>query len=127
MREYTLSLLIIKQYIYMPLYIETLDKCGNLKGRADRREFWEFLLINLTVVILIFSLKDFFGVSNSFLFGILAFFFVLNFSVGVRRLHDLGHSGKWALFLFIPIINLALLAFCTKQGHRVNNIYGAPI
>ena len=45
----------------------------------------------------------------------------------IRRLHDTGNSGAFALFLLVPVLGLALLAFCTfKAGTPRANAYGYP-
>jgi uncharacterized membrane protein YhaH (DUF805 family) len=44
--------------------------------------------------------------------------FIAGLAVGVRRLHDTGHSGWWAL---VPFYNIYLLV---KKGTEGYNEYG---
>ena len=46
--------------------------------------------------------------------------------VTVRRMHDIDFSGKWLLFYFIPILNLALETILyLKKGTDGENRFGA--
>ena len=47
-------------------------------------------------------------------------------SIGIRRLHDLGFSGWFILFLLVPLVNIAftiLLVF--RAGDKQENKYGS--
>lgn len=45
----------------------------------------------------------------------------------VKRLHDMNRSGWWAVFSFVPILSLALLAVALfVPGTDGQNSYGAP-
>jgi uncharacterized membrane protein YhaH (DUF805 family) len=51
---------------------------------------------------------------------------VLKFSFNVRRLHDIGQSGWFALLLFVPFINiLMVIALLFVSGENKKNAYGA--
>ncbi|MBU6321111.1 MAG: DUF805 domain-containing protein [Patescibacteria group bacterium] len=63
--------------------------------------------------------------------GIIGFLIVfivsgfLGLSLVVRRCHDLGWSGWWALLMIIPFVNIVfapILLF--KRGMEVSNAYG---
>ncbi len=49
----------------------------------------------------------------------------IGIAAAVRRLHDLGHSGRWALILIVPlvgfVVQIALLFGAGKEGE---NEYG---
>lgn len=84
----------------------------NVKGRAQRSEFWWcFLAIYLVGFALIFiaallSFVPFIGPIISFIlvvgWGLGALIFTI--CVGIRRLHDSNKSGWWILLCFIPYI-----------------------
>ncbi len=102
-------------------FIKAFQKFGDFKGRANRSEYWYFILM---FMILYYGLIILFGMTGSFLFGGLAGLvglvcLVPNLAVGVRRLHDSGNSG-W--FLLVPFYNLYLLII---EGTRGPNKYGA--
>lgn len=88
-------------------------------GRACRSEYWWFALFN-SVVALILSIAV----------PILYFIFVIGtiapaLGVLVRRLHDTGRTGWWALIMFVPIIGaIGLLIFAISEGESGDNRYG---
>jgi uncharacterized membrane protein YhaH (DUF805 family) len=44
----------------------------------------------------------------------------------VRRLHDIGKSGWWALLMIVPIIGaLVLIYFAVQDSQEGSNEYGA--
>lgn len=51
--------------------------------------------------------------------------FYLIISIWVRRLHDVGMSGWWALVIFAPVINLIFyVVLIFKAGYPKKNKYG---
>ena len=79
---------------------------ANFNGRARRSEFWFFELFNL-IIYLAVSIIDYFvtGGSDSLSFiSILYWLYNLaiivpSLAVSWRRLHDIGKSGAYTLFL----------------------------
>ena len=132
--------------------LETLKKYVDFKGRASREEFWFFVIfvIIANAVAGIVGILFGFGSLLPGLVGILLM--VPQLAVGVRRLHDIGKSGRE---LIVPCVRLAavplafafrgvlpkiialgflglvLLAFANlltlflKKGSTVPNKYGA--
>ena len=46
---------------------------------------------------------------------------------GVRRLHDLGHSGWWILLGWVPLVNIGLTVMLVfLRGDSYVNEYGVP-
>ena len=103
------------------------------KGRVSRAAF--FLAGLLLVVIQLFLVYRFTLVpqetaesqvwaslfSLSFLVSIWA-----NVALGVKRLHDLGRPGIFAIVLFIPVISIiAFIALCLMPGEPGPNRYGS--
>lgn len=93
----------------------------NFSGRARRKEFWYFSLFSFIVnLILVYSSFSLFTVNSgessldSNIATSITFFIIYDiigwvitipvYSVGVRRLHDIGKSGKILLFFAIPTI-----------------------
>lgn len=82
-----------------------LSKYADFNGRASRSEYWWFWVF-ISLVQAITSLID------PTLFAICQLGLLLpTLAVGVRRMHDTGHSG-W--FLIVPIYNIILLVSPTK-------------
>jgi uncharacterized membrane protein YhaH (DUF805 family) len=84
----------------MNWYIETLKNYAKFKGRAERREFWCFSLINAFVFIFLVVLDASMGAPEdelspariaTLLFNIAIF--IPGLAVTVRRLHDSNRSG----------------------------------
>ena len=68
-------------------------------------------------------------VSESLLFSFLLIVFALglmipSLAVTVRRLHDTGRSGSYAVLCFVPIANLVIFYFSLLEGDSHANEYG---
>ena len=114
-----------------------LENYTNFEGRARRKEFWMFQLLNITSI---FVLAFFFGLtafafndSSSAItyiplgFIILYFLFIFfpSLAVSVRRLHDSNKSGWFYLIGFIPYIGgIIMLVFYVTEGTNGKNQYG---
>ena len=84
--------------------LQTLRKYAEFNGRASRQEFWCFVAFVVVVNALTGLLGMMFGFLISGLIGLLLI--IPQIAVAVRRLHDLGKSGRE---LAIPCIMLALM------------------
>lgn len=84
----------------------------NFKGRASRREFWTFVLVNFGIGVILGILE---GIGNNgmltkvasgiaFLFNIITY--VPSLAVSVRRVHDTNHSAWW---VFGPALGALVL------------------
>jgi uncharacterized membrane protein YhaH (DUF805 family) len=132
--------------------LQTLKKYADFKGRASREEFWCFFAF----VIIANAVSSFVGLLLGFggtLAAIVAALLVIpQVAVAVRRLHDLGKSGRELLvpcimlfavplafafrgflpkivalgFLGVTLLVFAnLLTLFVKKGTTVPNRYGA--
>lgn len=110
----------------MSYYITVLSKnYANFKGRARRKEYWMFYLMN-TIVAVILGVVTLAIPQVSLIGGIYSLAILLpSFAVSVRRLHDIDKSGWWMLISFIPIIGaIWLLILICKDGTPGTNEYG---
>ncbi|WP_218925781.1 DUF805 domain-containing protein [Flavobacterium sediminis] len=114
-----------------------LENYANFEGRARRKEFWMFQLINVLVIFIGMFL---FGVisgsvknsSSEFALiplGLLALYLLLIFlpalAVTIRRLHDTNRSGWYYLLSFIPYAGgIIMLIFYVSEGTVGPNQYG---
>ena len=134
----------------------------NFSGRSRRSEYWKVFLVNLLGGLILFLLTIIIGVvigvsSSSYgagpaafsgllgagivgvvLYGLLLIYALVcvipNISITVRRLHDVGMDGLWALFLIgtlIPGINIAvsvaqLVLFCIDGKPETNQWGPSP-
>lgn len=132
--------------------LQTLRKYADFKGRASREEFWCFFAF----VIIVNAVSNLVGMLVGLgpaLSGIVgALLLIPQLAVAVRRLHDLGKSGRelavpCVMFLALPLafafrgvlpkivalglLGVTLLVFANlltlfvKKGSVVPNRYGA--
>lgn len=113
----------------MNYYSICLSKFADFSGRARRREYWTFVLVNCLIAMLLLILGLAFGedspASNIMVTIFYLIMLVPNLSVSVRRLHDIGKSG-WYMFLsLIPLIGgLILLIWSLMDSEPGENQYG---
>ncbi|MBU1107831.1 MAG: DUF805 domain-containing protein [Candidatus Riflebacteria bacterium] len=111
----------------MEIYVQPWMKFATFEGRAGKREYWTFVLINFAVNIVLSIMAKQIG-----LIGILGGLFALatlipSITVGVRRLHDTGKSGWYLLLGFIPVLGwLAMLVFMLQESSGANEYGSAP-
>ena len=91
-----------------------------------------FILISFSLVNTLFSsdstlqIKTILNFSLYFL-GILTTLLLMwiSISLGVKRLHDLGHSGWWVVFVYVPYINILYTIYVLFwPGQKGQNAYG---
>lgn len=119
----------------MQWYIKVLKQYADFSGRARRKEYWMFFLINLLISFAI-------GFVSGFITGInpestmasatiilpIAYslaVFIPSIAVGVRRLHDTNRSGWWLLISLVPVIGaIILIIFLVQDSQPGSNQYG---
>ncbi len=94
-------------------YVEALKKYAVFTGRATRREYWMFFLINMGIAI-VMSVFDAMLKTGGALQSLYNLAMLLpSLAVGVRRMHDTDRSGWWIL---LPIVNIVFLAQDSQPG-----------
>ena len=104
----------------MKYYFTVLRKYANVEGRASRAEYWNFMLFSYltSVIIACIEIKLHTGfLSMTYLVAIM----LPSLAVGMRRMHDLGKYGSYAL---IPIYSLILACLPSQKGP---NNYGPAL
>lgn len=105
-------------------YIEVLKKYAIFSGRAPRKEYWMYILINIFVSILVGIVGGLIHFGSLFWLYSVAIL-IPSLAVGVRRLHDSGHSGWWMLIFLIPFIGtIVLVIFFVLDSQPGENVYG---
>jgi uncharacterized membrane protein YhaH (DUF805 family) len=120
-------------------------KYADFKGRARRSEYWYFVLFNLLIYVLLYTVSMLILLAGAgrgssrgmqsalggagilyFLYGIYALASIIpGLAVCCRRLHDTGHSGACILFVFIPFVGaIILLVWVLAEGNAGPNQYG---
>jgi uncharacterized membrane protein YhaH (DUF805 family) len=121
----------------MSWYLAVLKKYAVFNGRARRKEYWMFVLVNFLIALVIGLLAAIaagFDVHSNTILGTgvncLSSLYSLavllpSLAVSVRRLHDIGKSGWWLLVGLIPLIGWiwSLILMVTDSQPGVNQ-YG---
>jgi uncharacterized membrane protein YhaH (DUF805 family) len=115
----------------MKWYFQVLRKYAVFTGRARRKEYWIFSLIQAAII---FSLRGIHHLAGTFdpdgRIGIIEMIYVfatfLPFvAVSVRRLHDTNRSGWWCLLIVIPLVGfIPALIFMAEDSQPGENRYG---
>ena len=115
----------------MNWYLAVLKKYAVFSGRAQRAEYWFFVLFNIIISIVLGVLDGVLGTMNAEAgIGLLGGLYSLavlipSIAVGVRRLHDTGRSGWWLLIAFVPLIGaIVLIVFFVMDSQPGSNEHG---
>lgn len=119
----------------MKWYIKVLKQYADFEGRARRKEYWLFFLINFIISFAIGFVSGLVGgISQepSMASGLMILpmlyslaVFIPSLAVGVRRLHDTGRSGWWLLISLVPVIGIiVLIVFLAQDSQPGINQYG---
>ena len=115
----------------MSWYLEVLKKYAVFDGRARRKEYWMFFLINIVVLAVLAAIDNLIGIRiHQAGVGLLQSLYSLavlipSIAVTVRRLHDTGRTGWWILIGLIPFIGgIILLIFMVLDSEPGTNQYG---
>lgn len=108
-------------------YFKVFQNYINFKGRSRRKEVWYFILINNIICALLGSIPI---ITNNGWLIWLSFIYIIAslvpiFALLVRRMHDVGKSGKIILVAFIPLIGFFwILILLLTEGAIGKNKYG---
>ncbi|KAA0779312.1 MULTISPECIES: DUF805 domain-containing protein [Bacillus] len=112
----------------MRWYLYALKNYAKFSGRATRKEYWIFTLVNKAtfwslIYFASYSPSVFYLRANITLLYI-AIFIVPTLAVEARRLHDSGKTGWWQLLNLVPFGGAVLLVFCIIESDEGENKYG---
>lgn len=123
----------------MNYYLKCLRNYAVFNGRARRKEYWMFTLLNIIFAIFAMVIDHVLGTTITMHIGVVPIglpygyiyifyclaVFIPGLAVSVRRLHDIGKSGWFILINFIPIAGIIwyLVLLCTN-GVAGTNKYG---
>lgn len=109
-------------------YIQAWRNSFQAKGRARRGEYWTFTLFNMAIWLWVALLLGGTSIGNAaFSVSLVLELATIpaSITVGIRRLHDIGKSGKALLLALIPIVGgLLLLIYYGRPGTLGPNKYG---
>jgi len=110
---------------FVEMYLDILKtKYAAFDGRARRKEYWGFVLINFIISVILGIIG---GLIKFSLLGTIFMIAVLlpSIAIGIRRLHDVGKSGWWLLIAFVPVVGgLYLLYLAVLDSDPGDNEYG---
>jgi len=111
----------------MNWYLEVLRKYATFSGRARRKEYWMFVLINLVITLVLASSSSVLGVIGIILYGVYVIgTLVPNIAVTVRRLQDQDKEWPWIFVSLIPFIGgIWMLILLAKEGSNGENRFGS--
>ncbi len=111
-------------------YLYALVQYATFRGRATRKEYWSFILINILVAYILSFISFRMGwttISNdgqteiaipTLIYTLLTI--MPHISVSVRRIHDINLSGWWG-WLFIPLsFPMLIIAFIGTKKEKNN-------
>ena len=103
----------------MDWYLKVLKNYIGFGGRARRKEYWMFILVNIILTGVLSIIDKMLGWQRAGGEGILTTIY------GVLILHDTDRSAWWLLLLLIPVIGwLVILVFNCQNGTPGNNRFG---
>ena len=109
----------------MSYYLGVLKKYAVFSGRACRKEYWMFILINAVVVMGISAIDHISGTKGTIgtLYGFALIVPIL--AVTVRRRHYIGKKGYWYFSSRVPFIgSIWLLVLLCKDSEEGSNRFG---
>jgi uncharacterized membrane protein YhaH (DUF805 family) len=120
----------------MNWYLKCFDNYATFTGRARRKEYWTFALVNGLALVVLGWAEKALGLALSTStpddpgFGWLSIFyslvcFIPGAAVAVRRLQDTGRNGRWLYLGALPVLGgLVLLLMLAGDSQPGPNKYG---
>ena len=115
-------------------YVGCLKNYTGFEGRARRKEYWSFVLVNFLISFGISFLGGFFAYASKSLeilliFNIISWIyslavFIPGLAVISRRLHDTGRGFGWFFIIFTIIGAVVLLVFMFLDSDYGDNRFG---
>jgi uncharacterized membrane protein YhaH (DUF805 family) len=107
------------------------NKYAQFKGRANRAEFWQYVLVYFVISVAFSLLMSLFSGVNALrmIFMILYVIAMLallvpSLAVSVRRMHDIGKGGGWIFINLIPFIgSIWFLILAIKESEPGANLF----
>lgn len=114
----------------MDWYLKVLRNYIGFGGRARRKEYWMFVLVNFVLIMVLGIVDKILGWERAGGEGVLTTIYGLlvllpSWAVLFRRLHDTDRSAWWLLLLLIPLVGwIVILIFNCQSGTPGENRFG---
>ena len=116
-----------EQFNMIDWFVKCLKNYTTFTGRARRKEYWYFVLVQLIILIVAQIIDAILGTEFVFYAIVALALFIPSFAAAVRRLHDTGRSGWWSLIALIPLIGaILLIIWLASDTKQENNQWGQP-
>ena len=114
---------------FVNCYLDAWRNYHGFSGRASRKDYCGFVLINFLVNFVILLVEAILGMDDGFISSLYSLAVICpNLALTARRLHDTGRSGWWQLGLIVPLLCFyPLYLLWIKKGSNEVNKYGAPV
>lgn len=109
----------------MEWFLKVVKNYAGFSGRAQRKEYWMFILFYMVFSILAGVVDGVIGTSGALQGALGLGLFVPSLAVLIRRLHDVGKSGWFFFVALIPMVGgIWLIITLAKDGDPGSNAYG---
>ena len=107
---------------------EIIKKYAKFEGRANRPQYWYFVLTQFLAgfILELLCVIPFVNIIAGLALLVLWLGLIVpGIAVSVRRLHDTNKSGWWLLLCFVPFVgSIVILVFMCLEGTKGANKYG---
>ena len=107
---------------------EIIKKYAKFEGRANRPQYWYFVLTQFLAffILELLCVIPFVNIIAGLALLVLWLGLIVpGIAVAVRRLHDTNKSGWWLLLCFVPFVgSIVILVFMCLEGTKGANKYG---
>jgi uncharacterized membrane protein YhaH (DUF805 family) len=112
-------------------YIDMWSRGRDFRGRSTRAAYWSASIVNLLVSLILGAISAAIWNLDSNDLGPLEAVYSLvalvpMIALGVRRLHDVGRSGKWLWLSFTGVGIIPLIWWSLKPSSTELNIWDSP-
>jgi uncharacterized membrane protein YhaH (DUF805 family)/YHS domain-containing protein len=115
------------QYTMIDWFVKCLKNYANFSGRARRKEYWFFVLMQFIILMIAMILDSILFSGPSFFYSVVALgLFIPSLAAGVRRMHDTGRSGWLLLISLIPLVGLLVIFWLASETELKVNKWGNP-
>ena len=108
-------------------FVKCLKNYATFIGRARRKEFWFFTLVQFILLIIAQIIDAVIGTEFVLYALVVLALFIPGLAVTIRRLHDINKSGWWLLIALIPLIgSILLIIWLATETKQETNEWGQP-
>lgn len=108
-------------------FVKCLKNYANFSGRARRKEFWFFTLVQFILLVIAQIIDAIIGTDFVLYALVVLALLIPALAVSIRRLHDISKSGWWYLIALIPLVGaILLIVWFATETKRENNQWGQP-